>query len=119
MKISLGGIERDGFIKLVVEGAITALDFSADGKNPLEGILGPAWATFRLVLDVGGVPYVDSSAVGWLIGTQKACRDAGGGIAIYRLQPAVKQVFDLLKVGKVVPTCDNELAAREAIGGKA
>jgi len=117
MKISLGGIERDGFVKLMVDGNVTATDFSADGKNPIEGLLGPAWSTFRVLLDMGSVGYIDSSAIGWLIGTQKTFREAGGGLAVYHIQPAVKQVLDLLKVGKVVPLCENEAAARAAIGG--
>lgn len=117
MKIALAGIERDGFVKLVADGTITAGDFAADGKNPIEGLLGPAWATFRVILDMGSVSYIDSSAIGWLIGTQKAFKDAGGAIAVYRIQPTVKQVLDLLKVGRVVPLAETEDAARQAIGG--
>jgi anti-anti-sigma factor len=119
MKISLGGIERDGFVKLAVDGNVTAMDFSADGKNPIEGALGPAWTSFRVLLDFGSVPYIDSSAIGWLIATQKAFREAGGALAVYRIQPAVRQVLDLLKVGKVVPLCENEQAARDAASAAA
>lgn len=117
MKISLGGIERDGFVKLMIEGNITATDFPADGKNPIEGLLGPAWTTFRVLLDIGNVPYIDSSAIGWLIGTSKNFKDGGGGLAVYRIQPSVKQVLDLLKVGKVVPLCETEQEARNVVGG--
>ncbi len=117
MKISLGGIERDGFVKLLIDGSITATDFSADGKNPIEGLLGPSWTTFRVLLDLGSVTYIDSSAIGWLIGTSKAFKDGGGGLAVYKIQPAVRQVLDLLKVGKVVPLCETEQSARESIGG--
>ncbi len=118
MKITLVGIERDGFVKLTADGTITAADFSADGKNPIEGILGPAWASFRVILDLGPVNYVDSSAIGWLIGTQKTFREKAGAFAVYSIQPAVRQVFDLLKVGRVVPLCDNEQSARDALGGE-
>ena len=117
MRISLAGIERDGFVKLIADGTITAADFSADGKNPVEGILGPAWKTFRVLLDISAVSYIDSSAIGWLIGTQKHFREGGGGLAVYGVQPPVKQVLDLLKVGRVVPLCENETAARESVGG--
>lgn len=117
MKITLGGIERDGFVKLIIDGNITATDFSADGKNPIEGLLGPSWTTFRVLLDIGAVTYIDSSAIGWLIGTSKAFKEGGGGLAVYKIQPTVRQVLDLLKVGKVVPLCENEHDARELIGG--
>ena len=117
MKISLAGIERDGFVKLTAEGTVTTADFGADGKNPIETVLGPAWNTFRVLLDMASVSYIDSSAIGWLIGSQKAFREKGGAFAVYHLQPSVRQVLDLLKVGRVVPLCENELSAREVIGG--
>lgn len=116
MKISLNGIEPSGVVKLAAEGQVTATDFDASGKNPIEAVLGPAWTTFRVLLDLGSVSYIDSSAIGWLIGTQKAFRDKGGSFAVYRVQPAVKQVLDLLKVGRVVPLCENEQTARTAVG---
>ncbi|HEX8325193.1 MAG TPA: STAS domain-containing protein [Tepidisphaeraceae bacterium] len=116
MKISLNGIEPSGVVKLVGEGTITSADFSVDGKNPIETVLGPAWASFRVLLDMGQVSYIDSSAIGWLIGTQKTFREKGGSFAVYQVQPAVKQVLDLLKVGRVVPLCENELTARTAVG---
>ena len=116
MKISLNGIEPSGVVKLTADGTVTAGDFDASGKNPIETVLGPAWATFRVLLDLGHVSYIDSSAVGWLIGTSKAFREKGGSFAIYQLQPTVKQVLDLLKVGRVVPLCENEQTARTAVG---
>jgi len=119
MKLTLAGIERDGFVKLSVDGPITAGDFSADGKNPIESTLGPTWYTFRVLLDLKAVNYIDSSAIGWLIGSQKIFREHQGGFAVYHIQPAVKQVLDLLKVGRVVPLCDNEAAARTALGAGA
>jgi len=119
MKLSLAGIERDGFVKLTGEGTITAGDFPADGRNPIEAILGPAWSSFKVLLDMSSVSYIDSSAIGWLIGSVKTFREKGGALAVYHVQPTVKQVLDLLKVGRVVPLCDNELGAREVLGGGA
>jgi anti-anti-sigma factor len=116
MKLSLNGIEPSGVVKLTADGTVTAADFAADGKNPIETVLGPAWSTFRVLLDLHTVGYIDSSAIGWLIGTQKAFREKGGSFAVYHVQPAVRQVLDLLKVGRVVPICESEQAARTAIG---
>ncbi|MGC4034090.1 MAG: STAS domain-containing protein [Tepidisphaeraceae bacterium] len=117
MKLTLNGIEPTGIVKLLAHGPVTATELPADGKNPIEALLGPQWTTFRVLLDLAQVPYIDSSAIGWLIGTQKAFRDKGGSFAVYHIQPAVKQVLDLLKVGRVVPLCENEQTARTAVGG--
>lgn len=83
----------------------------------MEGILGPNWPSFRVILDIGEIAYIDSSAIGWLISSQKTFREKGGAFAVYHVQPSVKQVLDLLKVGKVVPLCSNELAARQTVNG--
>ena len=117
MKLLLNGIEPSGVVKLTADGTVTAQDFDASGKNPIESVLGPTWTSFRVLMDMASVSYIDSSAIGWLIGTQKAFREKGGSFAVYHVQPAVMQVLNLLKVGRVVPICDNEPAARTAVGG--
>ena len=120
MKIHLVAIDKkDDLIKLATAGNITS-DAVDGGTNPLEPLLGSDWATNRVLLDMADTGYIDSSAIGWLIGTHKAFKQKGGAIVIHSLQPSVKQVLDLLKVGRVVPMVDDEAAAREvAIGGAA
>jgi len=116
MKIQLMSIERDGFVRLAVDGNVTAADFLGNsGKNPIESVVGPNWNSFRILLDMSKVAYIDSSAIGWLINTQKQLKEATGAMAVYGVQPAVKQVLELLRVGKVVPFCESEAAARDAV----
>ena len=92
MKLALVSIEKDGVIRVATDGNITAGDFSPEGKNPLEGLLGLTWNTTRVMLDMGQTAYIDSSAIGWLIGTSRAFRDAGGSFVIHSVQPAVRQL---------------------------
>jgi anti-anti-sigma factor len=113
MKLSLVSIEREGYIRLASEGPATAADFAVDQKNPLEQILGVSWATNRVVLNMDRCTYIDSSAIGWLIGTQKAFKNAGGSFVVHSLQPSVRNVLDMLKVGKVVPIAETESQAKE------
>jgi len=118
MNLKLLSIEKDGIIRVASEGPILAGDFDPMGKNPLEKILGATWSTMKVLLDFSKTDYVDSSAVGWLIGTQKAFRQAGGAIVVHSIPPSVRQIFDLLKIGRVVPLVSDESEARElAIGG--
>ncbi len=117
MKLSLVSIEKEGFVRIATEGNITSTDFLADGKNPLQPILGQAWAGNKVLLDMDKTNYIDSTAIGWLIGCHKEFKGQGGMFVVHSVQPAVKQVLDLLKIGKVVPIVDNEVAARAfAIG---
>lgn len=112
MKLQLVSIEKDGIVKIATKGNITSADLDAGGPNPMEPILGTNWTQSRVLLDMSDTQYIDSSAIGWLIGTSKQIRDGGGAIVIHSVQPAVRQVLDLLKVGRVVPIVEDEAAAR-------
>ena len=117
MKLSLVSIEKEGLIRIATDGNITSNDFHADGKNPLEQVMGLTWSTNKVLLDMDKTNYIDSTAIGWLIRCHKEFKIKGGLFVVHSVQPAVRQVLDLLKIGKVVPIVENEAAARAfAIG---
>lgn len=113
MQITLQGIEKDGVVKVATVGNITSAEVPASGVNPLQQTLGPTWASMRVLMNMEGTSYIDSSAIGWLIKTSKELKADGGALVLYNVQPGVKQVLDLLKVGRVVPITDDEATARE------
>ena len=113
VNLSLVAIEKEGLVKLAATGSITADNFDPSGKNPLERILGQNWASFRVLLDMKLTTYIDSSAIGWLIGSHTAFNKQGGMMVVHDVPPNIKQMLDLLHVGKVVPIAANAQAARE------
>jgi anti-anti-sigma factor len=118
MKLTLTSIEKDGIVRVTADGNITTADFDSSGKNPLESLLGVTWFTNRVLLNLDRTDYIDSSAIGWLIGTHKAFKEGGGTLVVHSLQPAVKQILTVLKIGRVVPLVADETEARAlAIGG--
>jgi anti-anti-sigma factor len=117
MKLTLLSFEKEGYIRLAAEGNITSADFSADGRNPLEAVLGPNWPKLRVMLDLGRTTYVDSSAIGWLINCHKEFKNGGGKIVVHSIPPKVEQVFTLLKIGKVVPLARDEASAKDLLNG--
>ncbi len=126
MRLSLVSIEKDGIIRVATDGNITAANLQAPAehdeknppmKNPLESVLGVGWAGTRAMLDMSKTAYIDSSAIGWLIGTVRAFRESGGKLVIHSVQPAVRQVLQLLKIERVVPTASDELSARTLLTG--
>src|SRR6266850_5922553 len=118
MKLTLVSIEKDGTIRVATEGNITTGDFEAGAKNPLEALLGATWFTTRVLLNMDKTDYIDSSAIGWLIGCHKAFKEGGGVIVVHSVQPNVKQILDVLKIGRVLPIVSDETEARAlAIGG--
>jgi anti-anti-sigma factor len=112
MKLSMVSIEKDGVVRVRAEGTITTVDFPADGKNPIQDLLGENWATNRVLLDLSRTSYIDSSAIGWLINTQKELKAHGGRIAVHSIQPAVMQILRVLRIEKVLPLVEDEAAAR-------
>jgi len=118
MKLTLVSIEKDGIIRVAADGNITTSDFDSSGKNPLESLLGLTWFTNRVLLNLDRTDYIDSSAIGWLIGTQKSFAEGGGVLVVHSVQPAVRRILDVLKIGRVVPMVADETEARAiAIGG--
>lgn len=113
VNLSLVAIEKEGLVKLSASGSITAGNFDPSGKNPLERILGQNWASFRVILDMKQTTYIDSSAIGWLIGSHKAFKQQGGSMVLHDVPVSIRQMLDLLHVGKVVPIAANAQAARE------
>src|SRR3954447_10285051 len=113
MKLSLVSIEKNGVVRVAAEGNITTQDFqSADNKNPLEKLLGVTWFTNKVMLSLDRTDYIDSSAIGWLIGSHRAFKEGGGALVVHSVQPSVKQILDLLKIERVVPIFADEGQAR-------
>jgi anti-anti-sigma factor len=111
MALRLSIIGKDaGVVHLAGHGEATG--FQAGTSSPFEQILGGQWAGQRVLLNMEFVSYIDSAGIGWLIGTQKQFRGAGGFLVMHSVQPAVKNVLNLLKIERVVPT------AADAEGGR-
>jgi anti-anti-sigma factor len=119
MKLTLLSIEKDGTIRVATEGNITTTDFESGGKNPLEKTVGATWFSTKVLLNMEKTDYIDSSAIGWLISCHKSFKDGGGTLIVHSVQPSVKQILDVLKIGRVVPIAKDEADARAmAIGGQ-
>jgi anti-anti-sigma factor len=110
-------IEKGGLIRVAAEGAVTSDDFEDPNDNPLIKLLGQTWANNHLLLDLSQVTYIDSSAIGWLIGSSRAFKSGGGKFVVHSIQPAVRQILDMLRIGQVVPLASDEAAARALLNG--
>lgn len=118
VNLSLVAIEKEGLVKLAASGSITAENFDPTGKNPLERLLGENWATFRVILDMRQTTYIDSSAIGWLIGSHKSFKGGGGAMVIHDVPVSIRQMLELLHVDKVIPIAANAHAARGIVTGE-
>ena len=118
MKLSLVSIEKAGYVKLSTEGDITSGDFlESREKNPLEAVLGTSWASNNILLNLSKSAFIDSSAIGWLLETNRKMQQSGGKLVPHSAQPRVGELFDLLKLRRVLNLIDDEKAAQEFITG--
>jgi anti-anti-sigma factor len=86
--------------KEIPHGAVVALSGSIDAKtvmsfqNQLNAVKNRGIS--RFILDMEQVRYVNSTGLGYLINLADSVQPHGGGIALVRVQPKVKVVFDML-----------------------
>jgi anti-anti-sigma factor len=96
--------------RVVVDGAIdatTVISFESQLKQLQED----GYTNF--VLDMQGIKYVNSTGLGSLVATADNLEKVGGGLALIRVHPKVKVVFDMLGLNSFFRIFTNE---EEAVG---
>lgn len=96
--------------RVVVEGAIdatTVISFESQLKQLQED----GYCNF--VLDMQGIKYVNSTGLGSLVATADNLEKVGGGLALIKVHPKVKVVFDMLGLNSFFRIFTNE---EEAVG---
>jgi anti-anti-sigma factor len=112
-QLSLISRDDDGVTVVGACGDATAADFPSTNQIHFDVLLGSEWASHFILMDMEHVPYIDSSAIGWLMAAQRECRAAGGMLALHSLQPSVRNVLEMLKVDRLVPLATTPQAGRK------
>ena len=73
------------------------------GERMLNEVVGRLFAErkFNLVLDLGGVPRIDSSGVDALVMACRRARENGGDAKLARLTPRIKQLLEITQLTTV------------------
>lgn len=71
-----------------------------DFRSAYEQALGDS-ATREVVIDLGGVDYLDSSALGMLLLLRERAESMGKTVSLTRMQGTVKQVLDVANFDKI------------------
>ena len=66
----------------------------------------------RLIIDLGRVPYMDSSGVATLIEAMQRLRKYDGSMVLCGLQPNVRGIFEVSRLDTVFTLVDDLAAAR-------
>jgi anti-sigma B factor antagonist len=59
-----------------------------------------------IVVDLSGVGFLDSSALGTLVGANKDLRAGGGVLKVVCAQPNILKVFEITRLAEVIPVFD-------------
>jgi len=104
--------EDDWLAVLSVSGemdAFTAPEFRDCLDETLEE--GIAW----ILVDLGEVEYIDSVALGILIGSAKCVTERGGGLAVVCNRTNVLRVFDISGTRELLNVCEEESESRRLL----
>jgi anti-sigma B factor antagonist len=72
----------------------------------------------KIVVDLAGLIYVDSSGVGMLAGKLKTVRDAGGDMKLVHVESKNQRVLGMMKLLSTFEVFDEEQAAVESFAWK-
>ena len=70
----------------------------------------------KIVLDLGGVTYIDSSGVGMIVFQLKALQQKGGDMKLLHLNPRAESLFGMLKLLVMFDRFEDEAAAVRSFG---
>ena len=80
-------------------------------REALSDIGGPT----QLLIDLSGVPFLDSAGLGALIGGVRRAREVGGDVAVYGARPAVARLLHTTGFDRVATVSDSEAGAVQAL----
>ena len=70
----------------------------------------------KIVLDLGGVTYIDSSGVGMIVFQLNTLKQNGGDMKLLHLNPRAESLFGMLKLLVVFDRFEDEAAAVRSFG---
>jgi anti-sigma B factor antagonist len=79
-------------------------------RESLHGVITQGQAT--IVLDLLGVTFLDSTALGVLVGGLKRCRELGGELHVVVADARIRKIFEITGLDKVFPLAN----ARAEVG---
>ena len=69
----------------------------------------------RVLIDLSGVPFLDSAGLGALIGGVRRAREGGGDVAVYGARPAVARLLHTTGFDRVASVAENEQDALRSL----
>ena len=71
----------------------------------------------HLAIDLEGLPFINSAALGYLVAAQNRIEGLGGDIALARLQPALLRILEITELDVIFPAFETVEEAVDYLGG--
>ena len=104
MDLGLDVSERDGYSVLAVSGEVDVATVPRL-REQLHGLV--AEGHTRIVVDLDGVDFLDSTGLGVLVGALKRVRSNDGELSLVCTQPRIRKVFEVTGLTKVFSLYDS------------
>jgi anti-anti-sigma factor len=80
--------------------------FDATAKEDVQRAINNAMdtGTLHLILNLAGVPIVDSAALGLLAVNHHKFKEKGGRLSLINPQPEVRLILDMVAIPKLIPS---------------
>jgi stage II sporulation protein AA (anti-sigma F factor antagonist) len=80
--------------------------FDAAAKQDVQHAIDEAMDTdaSHLILNLAGVPFVDSAALGLLVVNHNKFKEKGGKLSLVNPQPEVRLILDMVAMPKLIPS---------------
>ena len=95
-QLTISERESGDVTTLVLAGQITLDDGDLALGRSLDDLL--ARGRQKIILDLGGVTYIDSSGVGMMTGSLKTVRERGGDMKLLNLTTRGQRLFGMMKL---------------------
>lgn len=108
MDLSVRISELDGWALVRVDGDVDVATAPRLREHLIGVITG---GQPRIVLDLDGVAFLDSTGLGVIVGVLKRARTLGGDLRIVCTQPGIRKVFEITALDRTMPLADSPAAA--------
>ncbi|HUK26088.1 MAG TPA: STAS domain-containing protein [Terriglobales bacterium] len=114
MNLKIESHTADGVAVVSCQGRIVVGEEASALRQEVKHILP---ANGKIVLNLAGVTYIDSTGLGTLVGIYSSARSAGGDIKLCGLGHRFRDVLQITKLATVFEVYESEQQAVEAFSG--
>ena len=113
-KLQIAEQQIEDVIVLTLTGQILLDDGDLAFRRQIHDVI--ARGHKKIVVDLGGVTYIDSAGLGMMAGKLKTVREAGGEMKLVHLTSMTQRLLAMVKLGSMFEIFEDQAAAVRSFG---